>query len=149
MANNREHELTISIPPGLPLVKADATRLHQIFYNLISNAIKYTPNGGKVLVEACEGNIEEFPQRVRDSVVADRRYTRIDVRDTGVGIAEHELERVFDRFYRTENPMKIEAGGTGLGLSLAKPLVELMGGRVWAESTPGEGTTFSLILPAV
>jgi signal transduction histidine kinase len=82
-------------------------------------------------------------------VLSDRRYTQIDVRDTGVGIAPHELDKVFERFYRTENRLKVEAGGTGLGLSLTRPLVELLGGRIWVESTPGEGTTFSFILPAV
>jgi signal transduction histidine kinase len=58
------------------------------------------------------------------------------------------LERVFERFYRTENPLKIEAGGTGLGLSLVKPLIGLLGGRIWAQSTLNEGSTFSFILPA-
>jgi signal transduction histidine kinase len=64
-----------------------------------------------------------------------------------VGIAAHELDKVFERFYRTENPMKVEAGGTGLGLSLTRPLIELMGGRIWVTSTLGEGSTFSFILP--
>jgi signal transduction histidine kinase len=149
MADKREHTLTINIPPGLPLVRADAARLHQVLFNLVSNGIKYTELGGEIVVEAREAALEELPEHVRDCVLSDRRYMQIDVRDTGVGIAAHELETVFDRFYRTENPLKVEAGGTGLGLSLAKPLVELLGGRIWVVSAPGEGSTFSFILPAV
>jgi signal transduction histidine kinase len=149
MADKREHTLTINIPPGLPRVRADAPRLHQILFNLVSNGIKYTDKGGEIVVDAHEAVLDELPEHVRDCVLSDRRYTQIDVRDTGVGIAPHELEKVFERFYRTENPLKVEAGGTGLGLSLTRPLVELLGGRIWVESTPGEGTTFSFILPAV
>lgn len=147
LIEGRSHTLTISIPPGLPLVRADAHRLHQICYNLLSNAAKYTPDQGQIWVEAHEATLAELPARVCDSVVADRRYMQVNIRDTGVGISGDELERVFDRFYRTENPLKIEAGGTGLGLSLVKPLVELLGGRIWASSTLNEGSTFSFILP--
>lgn len=145
----REQDLSIAIPPGLPLIYADPTRLHQILQNLISNALKYTPKGGRIQVQAYEANLEELPETIRDSVISHRRYTRIDVEDTGVGIAPRDVERVFDRFYRTENPLKVEAGGTGLGLSLTRPLVEMMGGRIWVQSTLGEGSTFSIVLPAV
>jgi signal transduction histidine kinase len=146
--SDRGHELTISIPPGLPLVRADAHRLHQILYNLLSNAIKYTPRGGKLWVEAQEADVSAMPETVRDSLITDRRYVQMTVRDTGVGIAPDDVPRIFDRFYRTENPLKIEAGGTGLGLSLVKPLVELLGGRIWVTSILGEGSTFCFILPA-
>lgn len=148
MIADRRHELTISIPPGLPLVRADAHRLHQVLYNLILNAIKYTPRGGQVWVEAREATLEDLPEHVRDGIMAGRRYARMDIRDTGVGIAHHEQNRVFERFYRTDNPLKIEAGGTGLGLSLVKPLIKLLGGRIWVQSQINEGSTFSFILPA-
>jgi signal transduction histidine kinase len=146
--SDRGHELTISIPPGLPLVRADAHRLHQILYNVLSNAIKYTPRDGKLWVEAQEADVSAMPETVRDSLITDRRYVQMTVRDTGVGIAPDDVPRIFDRFYRTENPLKIEAGGTGLGLSLVKPLVELLGGRIWVTSILGEGSTFCFILPA-
>lgn len=149
LANRREQELTITIPPGLPLVRADSSRLHQILFNLISNAVKYTPHGGKVWVEATEATLEDLPQHIRDNLLLDRRYTQIEVRDTGVGIAPDEVDKVFERFYRTENPLKVEAGGTGLGLSLTRPLVELLGGQVWATSELDVGSTFTLVLPAV
>lgn len=148
LIGERRHELTISIPPGLPLIRADAHRLHQILYNLLSNAVKYTPKGGQVTVQAQEVGLLDLPAAIHDSLASDRRYVRATVIDTGVGVSEEDLPRIFDRFYRTENPLKIEAGGTGLGLSLVKPLVELLGGRIWAESTLGEGSKFSFVLPA-
>jgi PAS domain S-box-containing protein len=145
----RGHNLTISIPPGLPLVRADAHRLHQILFNLLSNAVKYTPKGGKIWIEAHEAALAEIPDHMRVSITPNKRYAQMNIRDTGVGIDREDIVHIFDRFYRTENPLKIEAGGTGLGLSLVKPLVELLGGRIWVESTVGEGSTFSFILPAI
>lgn len=147
LVKNRKHTLIINIPPGLPLVRADSGRLHQALHNLLSNAVKYTPSGGEITIEAHEANNDELPPHVRDRVMIGRRYVQVNIRDTGVGIAAHELERVFERFYRTENPLKVEAGGTGLGLSLVKPLIELFGGRIWAESVLKEGSTFRFILP--
>jgi signal transduction histidine kinase len=73
---------------------------------------------------------------------------QVEVRDSGVGIAREELDRIFERFYRTENPLKVEAGGTGLGLALVRPLLGLFGGQIWVESTIGEGSSFRFILPA-
>ncbi len=147
LVNAREHELTITIPPGLPLVYADAHRLHQILFNLVSNAVKYTPKGGSVTVEAHDAKLDALPDYVRDDLLVDRRYIQVNIRDTGVGIAPEDVGRIFDRFYRTENPLKIEAGGTGLGLSLVKPLVALLNAKIWVESILGQGTTFSLLLP--
>ncbi|NJP06639.1 MAG: GAF domain-containing protein [Chloroflexaceae bacterium] len=147
--SKRQHELHLSIPPGLPLIRADRTCLHQILFNILGNAVKYTPSEGEIWVEAYEANLDAIPGTVRDKIIAGRRYTRIDIRDTGVGIAAEEQERIFERFYRTENPLKVEAGGTGLGLSLTKPLIELLGGRIWLKSEINEGSTFSFILPAV
>jgi signal transduction histidine kinase len=143
----REHELTINIPPGLPLLRADAKRLNQILHNLLSNAVKYTPRGGKITIEAHESGVDEVPDVQRDGLKSGGRYVLIDISDSGVGIAPEERERIFERFYRTENPLKIEAGGTGLGLSLVRPLTALLGGRMWVTSTVGEGSTFSMIIP--
>jgi signal transduction histidine kinase len=144
----REHELNISIPPGLPLVRADARRFNQILSNLLSNAVKYTPRGGKIALNAREVGIEAVPEALREGLKPAARYALVDVRDSGVGIAREEQERIFDRFYRTENPLKVEAGGTGLGLSLVRPLIQLFGGRIWVDSTTGEGSTFSFVVPA-
>jgi signal transduction histidine kinase len=145
----RNHTLNISIPTGLPLVRGDTTRLHQVLNNLLSNALKYTPTGGEVWVEAHEAVPEALPEHIRSCVRRGQRYVQMDIRDTGVGIAPEDIDHVFERFYRTENPLKIEAGGTGLGLSLVKPLIELFGGFIWVQSVLNEGSTFSFILPAV
>ncbi len=143
------HNLTITLPPGLPLVRADARRLHQVLYHLLLNAIKYTPAGGQIWIEAFETSQASLPEELHDSLVPGRRYTQLNIRDTGVGIAEHDLPRIFERFYRGDNPLKIEAGGAGLGLALVRPLIELLGGYIWVRSTPAEHTSFSFILPAL
>jgi signal transduction histidine kinase len=144
----REHELSINIPPGLPLARADAKRFNQILYNLLSNAVKYTPRAGKITFEAHEAGVDAIPELQREGLKPGGRYVLIDITDSGIGIAPEEQEKIFERFYRTENPLKIEAGGTGLGLSLVRPLVELLGGRIWLTSAVGEGSTFSLIVPS-
>jgi PAS domain S-box-containing protein len=143
----RGHSLAISIPPGLPLVRADHRRFNQILFNLLSNAVKYTPRNGEISLEAREVGIDVVPEDLREGLRSGR-YVQVDVRDTGVGIAPEEHERIFERFYRTENPLKVEAGGTGLGLSLVRPLVTLFGGRVWVKSALNEGSTFTFVLPA-
>ncbi len=109
--------------------------------------MKYTPRGGKITIEAYEGGMELVPEAQREGLKSGMRYVMIDITDTGVGIAPEEHARIFERFYRTENPLKIEAGGTGLGLSLVRPLTALLGGRMWVSSVIGEGSTFSLVIP--
>lgn len=145
--NERQQTLTLSLPAGLPLVRADAHRFNQILFNLVSNAVKYTPRGGSITIEAHEVTAEAIPEDEREGL-RPGRYIQIDVRDTGVGIAPDDIPRIWERFYRTENPLKVEAGGTGLGLSLVKPLVRLLGGRIWVESQINTGSTFSFVLPA-
>jgi signal transduction histidine kinase/putative methionine-R-sulfoxide reductase with GAF domain len=144
----RDLELAIGLPPGIPLVRADGRRLHQIINNLLSNAIKFTPRAGKIVIEAHEAQRELLPTTVAAQLPLQRRWVLVEVRDTGVGIPEHEQHRIWERFYRVDNPLKIEAGGTGLGLSLVRSLVTLLGGHIWVNSTPQEGSTFSLLLPA-
>jgi signal transduction histidine kinase len=145
--HERQQTLTLSLPAGLPLVRADAHRFNQILFNLVSNAVKYTQRGGLITIEAREVTAEAVPEDEREGL-RPGRYIQIDVRDTGVGIAPDDIPRIWERFYRTENPLKVEAGGTGLGLSLVKPLVRLLGGRIWVESKINVGSTFSFVLPA-
>ncbi|HEU5088016.1 MAG TPA: ATP-binding protein, partial [Roseiflexaceae bacterium] len=144
----RGHELSLSIPPGLPLVQADQRRFNQILFNICSNAIKYTPRAGQISLNAHEVSVDAVPAAQRDGLKPSQRYVQVDVRDSGVGIAAEDAERIFDRFYRAENPLKVEAGGTGLGLALVRPLLKLLGGRIWVTSTVGEGSTFSFVVPA-
>jgi two-component system phosphate regulon sensor histidine kinase PhoR len=128
-----EKQATIEnlVPTGL-WAKADAERLHQVFSNLVENAIKYGRQGGKVAVGA---------QDTSDSKV------EAWVRDDGPGIPAEARERVFERFYRVDRARARETGGTGLGLAIVKHIVQAHGGEVWVKSELGEGATFFLTLP--
>jgi signal transduction histidine kinase len=147
LLKERRHEVTVNIPSEVPLIFADPLRLHQILYNTLENTTKYTPIGGQVRIKAQKAVMHELPEDVRGTILVDRQYVQIDISDTGVGISPDEIERVFEPFYRAENTLKVEAGGIGLGLSLTKPLIESLGGRIWLISHPNEGSTFSFVLP--
>jgi CheY-like chemotaxis protein len=121
----------MKVPEGLPELSADPLRLRQIMYNLLSNAIKFTPSGGRVSVEA----------RVLDHEL------ELVVSDTGIGIREEDLPRLFREFEQVSAQNAERVGGTGLGLALTKRLVELHGGSVGVSSRPGEGTVFRVLLP--
>jgi signal transduction histidine kinase len=122
-------ELALSTRPEEIIVTADERRLRQIVFNLVSNAVKFTPSGGRVEISA----------------LAENGQVEIAVADTGPGIAAEDLETIFEEFEQTTEGRKAE--GTGLGLPLSRKLVELHGGHLWAESEPGHGSTFSFTLP--
>ncbi len=128
-------------------VRADREGLREILDNLVDNAIKYTPEGGAVTIvwrlDARDTNDENSSPR---PPISDRRVL-LSVTDTGIGIKSQDLERVFERFYRVDKARSRELGGTGLGLSIVKHLVNSFGGRVAVESTPGQGSTFTVELP--
>ncbi len=130
-ARGRGQQLRSLIREPLPFVRADPARITQILTNLIANAINYTPTGGQVMVDA----------NVVDGMV------HIHITDNGIGISEQDQEKLFTRFFRSENELVQASSGTGLGLSIARSLVELHGGQVWFESELGKGTTFSFSLP--
>jgi two-component system, OmpR family, phosphate regulon sensor histidine kinase PhoR len=115
---------------GMPAILADPDKLEQILINLLDNAIKFTPAGGRVTVDASD--------------LGDR--IRIDIQDTGIGIPSKDLSRIFERFYRVDTARSRELGGTGLGLSIVKHIVQAHGGSVAVESTPGKGTTISFTM---
>lgn len=115
-------------------MEADEDRLRQILVNLLSNAISYTPEGGKITI-----NIEENEQ---ENIV-------ISIADTGIGIPEKDLPRIFERFYRVDKARSRGSGGTGLGLSIVKHLIDLHKGTIEVSSTVGIGTTFTIELPAI
>jgi len=127
----KEARLEKRLPRALPPVMADPDRVAQVLTNLIVNACQYTPNGGDIVLSA----------NVWDDEV------RISVSDTGIGISREDQRKVFDRFFRSEDPVVQETPGTGLGLSIVKSLVEMHGGRVWVESELGKGSTFTFTLP--
>lgn len=116
---------------GLYEIRGDETQLTSMFANLVENAIKYTPRGGRVDVE---GESSE-------------REVAVRVSDTGIGIPEGSLPRIFERFYRVDKARSKETGGTGLGLSIVRHVAEKHGGTVAVESSVGEGTTFTVRLP--
>ena len=130
--DDRGLSLSVDILASLPMVKADGNRITQIMINLLSNAYKYTPHGGATIRV---GQVD--------------RKAQIDVIDTGLGMSEEDVEKLFTRFFRSENRAVRDQSGTGLGLSITKSLVELHGGRIWVESELGKGTTFSFTLPLV
>jgi two-component system phosphate regulon sensor histidine kinase PhoR len=124
--------LEARLPPDLPAVQADRDRLAQILINLVDNAVKYTPRGGQVAVEAAAGE----------------GLVEVAVVDTGVGIPPADLPRITERFYRVDRARSRELGGTGLGLAIVKHLVAAHGGTLLIESRPGEGTRVRVTLPA-
>jgi signal transduction histidine kinase len=133
---------------GIPeTVNADERMLKQIIYNLLSNAVKFTPENGKISLTArsCSFNGGDYSTDISHC----RRCVKISVSDTGIGLKPENLEFIFNPFDQVENSLSRRFQGTGLGLSLSKNLVELHGGRIWAESEgEGKGTTLSLIIPA-
>jgi two-component system, OmpR family, phosphate regulon sensor histidine kinase PhoR len=114
------------------VVQADRNYLEHVFVNLLDNGIKYTHEGGKISISASE---------------KDQGEVQISIRDDGIGIPREDLPRIFERFYRVDKGRSQELGGTGLGLSIVKHIVQAYGGKVWAESQPGKGSTFHLTLP--
>jgi two-component system phosphate regulon sensor histidine kinase PhoR len=123
--------LAVDLPSDLPLVWADAERIQQVVTNLVHNAIKFTPSGGEVMISAAAGEGEVV----------------VSVHDTGVGIPANDLPRIFERFYKADHARS--GGGTGLGLAISKHIVQGHGGRIWAESIEGRGSTFYFSLPTV
>jgi heavy metal sensor kinase len=130
MATELHYKPTILEPVR---VKGDADRLKQLVLNLVTNALKYTPAGGTVLI----------------SVTQHEGYAFISVKDTGIGIPKEDLLNIFDRFYRVDKARARQMGGFGLGLSIASWIVEAHKGRIWAESEIGVGSTFTVLLPVV
>jgi two-component system phosphate regulon sensor histidine kinase PhoR len=128
----KQQRLTLSLPRGsLPPLKADPLALESIFGNLITNAINYTPEGGSIEVK----------------VAVDGADLRVAVSDTGFGIEPRHLDKIFERFYRIKNEQTRYVTGTGLGLPIVQGLVESLGGKIHVQSTPGQGSTFTVRLP--
>lgn len=133
---DRELRLETDLPAGLPRVRADSDRLVQILQNLLANAITHTPRGGTVRVSVAPGEPGASPPVVR-----------VTVANTGPGIPTADLPFIFERFYRADPSRDRVTGGSGLGLTITRKLVEAHGGTIWAESRPGEGAVFTFTLP--
>src|SRR6266508_3513243 len=129
--NAPNHTLTLDLQPDLPQLQGDRDRLTQVASNLLNNAVKYSPTGGRITV----------------STRADGDQLRLDVRDEGLGIPADALETIFERYSRVDSQATKDIQGTGLGLPIVRQIVQLHGGRVWAESELGRGSVFHVVLP--
>jgi PAS domain S-box-containing protein len=134
---DRQLTVQLDLPEDLPRVEIDPHRVRQILDNLLSNAVKFTYPEGHVVVGV---------RSVQDKV-GEPNFFSLWVADTGVGIEPEEQNRIWERFYRADNPLSLEAGGLGIGLTIVRALAEAHGGRVWVESKPNEGSTFTVLLP--
>jgi signal transduction histidine kinase len=132
MAKDRGIELEIVVKEELPLANINQESIERAIINLLTNGIKYTPEGGKISV----------------IVESDSKHLAVHVKDTGIGIPEDALAHIFDRFYRVEKKVHT-IKGTGLGLTICKKIIEKHGGYMDVQSAPGEGSTFSFYLPAI
>jgi len=132
LARNKEIELSVEIPKDMPhAVEADQALLHQAVYNLVENAIKYTPKGGEVTL----------------NLLAAQDTLTFAIKDSGIGIPKEDMKRLFEKFYRGTNREALAQRGTGLGLAIVKSIAERHGGKVWVESELGKGSTFFLQIP--
>lgn len=135
MAEAKNHQVTMNLPdPPLP-VKCDPEKLTSAFVNLLDNAVRFTPDGGQI-------NVSAVLQSGGDMLIT--------LQDTGIGIPETDLKKIFNEFYQVEPHTTRKYGGMGIGLPIAKGLVEAHGGKIWAESAgPGKGSTFKVLLPRI
>jgi signal transduction histidine kinase len=134
----KRQSLDVNLDKELPLVQTDEARLRQVFFNLLSNASKFTPDGG----------------RLKIGVVKKGNWCQVSISDSGIGIKKEDIKQIFEPFYQVDNSIvgSSSAGerrGTGLGLALVKEIIELHGGRIWVESEYGKGSSFIFTLPLV
>ncbi|HID27344.1 MAG TPA: sensor histidine kinase, partial [Methanosarcinales archaeon] len=135
LADEKNIEINIDLPEKLPNIIGDKDKLIQVLVNLLSNAVKFTQNYGKILIKA----------------IAKEKNVEVRVKDTGIGIKELHINKIFDKFYRVNTNSKSNASlsGTGLGLAICKGIIEAHGGKIWAESELGKGSTFIFTLKSV
>jgi signal transduction histidine kinase len=127
-----DHSVLMDVPAGFPRIVADPDRLRQVLNNLTSNAVKYSPSGGSIIVRC----------RERGS-----QHVVIEVIDHGIGIPPDQVDRLFQKFQRVRSEEHNRISGTGLGLYICRLIVEGHGGQIWVESELGKGSTFGLVLP--
>ena len=136
LANSANLRVETEVEPDMPQVLSDKDRCIQVVTNLISNAIKFTPDGGHILIRG-------YKPEISDNVV------QISITDTGLGVPSVEQQYIFQKFTQVGDSLKDKPPGTGLGLSICEKIVEYYGGKIWVESELGKGSTFSFTLPIV
>jgi signal transduction histidine kinase len=137
---DKKQSVEVRLSEELPQVWADRIRVGQVLTNLVSNAHKYTPEGGKIVVGA-ESTTNQW-----DSTGA-KQVVHLWVKDDGIGISVEDQAKIFQKFFRSDDSKAREAPGTGLGLNITKSLVEMQGGRIWFDSEYRKGTTFHFTVP--
>ena len=130
MAAPKNIEIIIELGKKVPKIKADKDKIKQIFYNLINNAVKFSKEKGKIMIKVLENS----------------KNIQIDVSDRGIGIANEDFKKIFEKFQQVDSKMTRKAGGTGLGLAIIKNLIKVHGGEIWVNSQIGKGSTFSFTL---
>ncbi len=136
-AEKQKIEINYTIEKASGKLIADKIRVRQVIFNLLSNSLKFTPEGGRIHIS------------VKSEFKGNNKSIHFEIQDTGIGIRKENLERIFSPFEQTEGGKESRHHGTGLGLSISKELIEMHGGRIWAESAGrGKGTTFHIVLPA-
>ncbi|HUW20308.1 MAG TPA: ATP-binding protein [Sedimentisphaerales bacterium] len=134
LTKRKKIKVKLSVDDHLPELMTDAGKVQQILYNFLSNAVKFTPEGGRIEIRAR---------------MADEKTVRISVTDTGCGIAEAEQEKIFEKFRQVDGSITRQSAGTGLGLAISKELAEMLAGTIGLESRPGKGSTFWLNIPVI
>lgn len=155
LAESKNITMNLHFPEQPIVVYFDAEKLEKIVYNLLSNAFKFTPEGGEVIVDLGFGNADFGTKQQQTSAIRNPQsgidkngnFVLFTVKDTGIGIPKDHLPHIFDRFYRASEALTGEQGGTGIGLALAKEFVELHHGKIRVESEVGKGSTFTVLLP--
>jgi signal transduction histidine kinase len=161
----RRQKYIYRVPPNFPRIFADSSRVRQVILNILSNANKFTPDGGSITVVCDRGGgsressvvdresrmpRDQYLLATRDSPTRDppnAPFVRVRVTDTGIGIRPEDADKVFEEFRQIDGSLSRPYGGTGLGLALSKRLIEMQGGTISFESTPSIGTTFTVIVP--
>jgi signal transduction histidine kinase len=161
-AAGKDVHLSLRIAPEPPTVSVDADRISQVLHNLLGNALRHTPAGGQITLAVGVASDHQSPNlSQRDPVGPISQFTNlpisqspnlpvvVTVSDTGPGIPPEDLPYIFDRFYRADKSRSRTGGGSGLGLTIARYIVEAHGGRIWAESRVGQGTNVLFTIPPV
>ena len=137
---DKRKTVNLQLSPQLPTVWADQVRMGQVLTNLVSNAHKYTPEGGTITIGAQETANQWDPEGAK-------KVVHLWVKDNGIGISIEDQAKIFQKFFRSDDTKAREAPGTGLGLNITKSLIEMQGGRIWFESEYRQGTTFHFTIP--
>ncbi|OGL43170.1 MAG: hypothetical protein A2161_10390 [Candidatus Schekmanbacteria bacterium RBG_13_48_7] len=149
IADGKQILITTDYPPSIPLIIGDETRLQQILNNLINNAVKFTPDNGRITikVEPMQNYTSDISNDIKNRDSQFEKMLTITISDTGIGIPPNKIHAIFDRFHQVDGSSTREYSGVGLGLNIVKNLVELHGGKIWVISSPGVGSSFSFTIP--